>query len=135
VATARPAAVGTGNRAAAAAAPRIDSAVEPPPVAPITSLPLRLLVTAVQANPARSFARIEDAQSAVTRLMFQGQVFEDRPFVTLVAIEPEAVLLDNHGALERLPLAPGGRQITGVPGPRSTAATAVEPSGEGRVTP
>jgi len=113
----------------------VPAVVETPPAAPITTLPLRLLVTAVQANPARSFARIEDLQSSATRLMFQGQVFEDRPFITLVTIEADAVLLDNHGALERLPLTPGGRRTTGLPGPRSTPASGVERSDEGSITP
>ncbi len=45
-------------------------------------------------------------------MLLQGQLFEGRPHVTLVMIESDSVLLDNHGTLERLPLEPGGLQIT-----------------------
>jgi general secretion pathway protein C len=89
------------------------TAAESTGAVPSTSLQLRLLATAVQEDPSRSFARIDDAQLSGARLMVQGQVFEGRPNVTLVTIESDSVLLDNYGRLERLLLDPDGTQFAG----------------------
>lgn len=89
----------------------VDSSDSPP----LTTLPLRLLATAVQDDASRSFARIADAQLSGARLMVVGQSLEGRPQVAVVAIEPTSVLIENRGTLERLPLAPEGRQLTGRP--------------------
>jgi type II secretion system protein C len=98
-----------GERAGGESAPG-----DAPDSLPVTALPLRLLATAVQtSDPSRSFARIEDAQLSGARLMVQGQGFEARPRVTLVTIEPGSVLIENHGALERLPLDANGRRLSG----------------------
>jgi len=78
---------------------------------PTTSLPFRLLATMVQDDDSRSLARIKDAKRSNAQMLLPGQAFEDRPQVTLVAIEPDSVLLDNSGSLERLPLEPGGLRL------------------------
>lgn len=91
----------------------------PPQTIPVTSLPLRLLATAVQEDTSRSFARIQDSQLSGARLMAIGKAFEGRPGVKIVAIEPSSVLIDNQGILERVPLAPEGRVLTGRPSPES----------------
>lgn len=88
-----------------------ERTVEADDAIPTTSLPLRLLATVVREDPTGSLARTADARSSGARMMFQGQVFEGRPRVKLVAIESDSVLIDNDGTLERLPLEPGGLQI------------------------
>ncbi|MBW2287983.1 MAG: hypothetical protein JRG80_22375 [Deltaproteobacteria bacterium] len=89
-----------------------EDAAEVEDTVPTTSLALRLLATMVQEEPSRSLARVADAQLPNAQMMLQGQVFEGRPHVTLVAIESDSVLLANYGTLERLPLEPDGLQIT-----------------------
>ena len=89
-----------------------EQAAEVDHAVPTTSLPLRLLATAVQEDPSRSFARIEDDEASRAQMLSRGQVFEGRPQVVLVTIESGSVLLDNQGRLERLPLEPGGLQVT-----------------------
>ncbi len=79
---------------------------------PLTGLPLRLLTIVTRDERQLSFAQIEDIQHAGQQLMKEGQVFEKRPFVKLVRIESESVLLDNYGVQERLMLDPDGRQLS-----------------------
>jgi len=88
---------------------------------PTTTLPFRLLATMVQDDASRSLARIADARLPNAQMLLQGQAFEGRPRVTLVAIEVDSVLLDNSGSLERLPLAPGGLRL-GADSPRDESA-------------
>ncbi len=85
-----------------------------------TSLPLKLLVTSAQEDASLSFARIEDLQHGHEQVAKAGRTLRDRPKVTLVAIEPESVLLDNYGVVERLPLDPDGNRFMD----RSTAEAA-----------
>jgi hypothetical protein len=82
---------------------------------PTTSLPFRLLATMVQDDASRSLARIADTRLPNAQMLLQDQAFEGRPQVTLVAIEPDSVLLDNSGSLERLPLEPGGLRLNANP--------------------
>lgn len=95
----------------ALAAARPDPAADPGDALPITGLPLRLLATAVVEAPARSFARIEDAQWSESQLVLEGQALAGRPRVTLAQIETHRVVLDNYGVLEQLPLDARGQTL------------------------
>jgi general secretion pathway protein C len=119
----KPEPIPSQERASAPLVP--ESALEPPPAQParppaeapeqipLTGLPLRLLATVTEQEPHLSLAHIEDIQHASQQLLKEGQTLKDRPYVTLVRIEPDSVLLDNYGVQERLMLDADGRRLTG----------------------
>ena len=81
------------------------------PGLPLTTLPLRLLATALDEEGAGAFARIEDTQHATDQIAVEGQVLTRRPDVRLEQIAEDHVVLDNYGVLERLLLDPSGARL------------------------
>lgn len=116
------------SRAAGAPEDTVDAAGDRVP----TQLVLRLLATFVHEDRTRSFARIEDVQLATDRLLIEGQSLAQRPYVRLVEIHPDHVVLDNYGVLERLPLDPEGVQLPGDLASRGAGAVLDEEEREHR---
>jgi general secretion pathway protein C len=71
---------------------------------PHTKLPLRLLGTLVNENPALSLATVEDTERTLHEVMKNGQHFEGRPTVQVASIERARILIDNDGVREQLVL-------------------------------
>jgi type II secretory pathway component PulC len=88
--------------APAATEPAAPPEPDAPPEIPHTQLPLLLLATVVDGDPALSLATILDTQRTAPAVMGEGEQFEGRAKVRLAAIERERVLIDNDGAREQL---------------------------------
>jgi general secretion pathway protein C len=69
---------------------------------PHTKLPLRLLATVVNENPALSLATIDDVERSAKEVMNEGQRFDGRPDVQIARIERARILIDNDGVREQL---------------------------------
>lgn len=69
---------------------------------PHTKLPLRLLATVVNENPALSLATIDDVERSAKDVMNEGQRFDGRPNVQIARIERARILIDNDGVREQL---------------------------------
>jgi type II secretion system protein C len=69
---------------------------------PHTKLPLRLLATVVNENPALSLATVDDVERSANEVMNEGQRFDGRPNVQIARIERARILIDNDGVREQL---------------------------------
>jgi general secretion pathway protein C len=86
--------------AASAAAPAVQERA--PADIPHTKLPLRLLATVVNENPALSLATVDDIERSANEVMNEGQRFDGRPNVQIARIERARILIDNDGVREQL---------------------------------
>src|SRR5262245_13445203 len=69
---------------------------------PSPKLPLRLLGTLVNEDPALSLATVDDTELSKHEVMKQGQRFEGRLRVQVASIERTRILIDNEGVREQL---------------------------------
>ena len=92
--------VATGPPAPSVAAPAVRE--RPSADIPHTKLPLRLLATVVNENPALSLATIDDVERSAKEVMNEGQRFDGRPNVQISRIERARILIDNDGVREQL---------------------------------
>lgn len=106
------------------------AAAAPRPVAPTTSsLTLRLLATTVSDDPQRSRATIKDIDLASRYVVHVEQALPKRDGVIVRSIEPERVLIDDHGRTVVLPLDPDATLATALELP--TLETMVADIGDG----
>jgi type II secretory pathway component PulC len=101
--------------AAPAPAPSIAPAMPPPaepaPDYPVTSLPLALIATQVDALESRSKAMIAELADLSTATLHLGDTLENHPDTTLARIEAQRVLLDRDGQLEQLVVGGNPQQL------------------------
>ena len=87
---------------AAAAAPAAAPPAEPASDYPVTSLPITLLATQVEALESQSLAVIVDLADLSTATLHVGDALAKHPAASLARIEAQRVLIDNDGRLEQL---------------------------------